>query len=109
MRKIVVIGLCVALTAAAAVAGFLARGDTGHATAQAAWVRDFPFGTFPSWIVKPPHGVAVKLIVTGSASQTDGNRQNITVTAVDAYGDVVRRGPGDQSFTFSGASQARDR
>ncbi|HZT91093.1 MAG TPA: invasin domain 3-containing protein [Gaiellaceae bacterium] len=49
-------------------------------------------------------GTATRLVVTGSASQTAGASQALTISAEDASGNVVTGYGGDKSLTFSGAS-----
>ncbi|WP_164969664.1 beta strand repeat-containing protein, partial [Aquirufa rosea] len=49
-------------------------------------------------------GTATKLVVTGSASQTAGASQSITITARDASGNVAAGYTGSKNITFSGAN-----
>src|SRR3954454_470393 len=48
--------------------------------------------------------VSAKFAVTGSATQTAGGSQTITVTAYDTYGNVATGYTGDHTITFSGAA-----
>ncbi|MFL0163395.1 beta strand repeat-containing protein, partial [Aquirufa salirivi] len=48
-------------------------------------------------------GVATRLVVTGSATQTAGGTQTITITAKDANGNTVTSYTGDHALTISGA------
>ncbi|NGZ45049.1 hypothetical protein EWU23_11235, partial [Cytophagaceae bacterium 50C-KIRBA] len=58
--------------------------------------------TSGSIVVNP--GVATKLIITGTGTQTAGSSQNITLTAYDVSGNVATSYTGDKSLTFSGAN-----
>ena len=49
---------------------------------------------------------AAKLVITGSASQTAGVAQNLTITAQDSFGNTATGYTGDRSLTFSGAANA---
>ncbi len=60
----------------------------------------------PSITVGP--GPAAKLVLTGSASQTAGTTNGLTLTAYDQYGNTASGYTGDKSLTFSGASDAPD-
>jgi hypothetical protein len=51
---------------------------------------------------------ATHLVITGSASQTAGTTQNLTITAKDGGGVTDTGYIGDKSLTFSGASIALD-
>ncbi|MHA8062350.1 hypothetical protein PQG22_13870, partial [Aquirufa beregesia] len=48
-------------------------------------------------------GAATKLVVTGSASQTAGGSQTVTVTAKDASGNTATTYFGSKNLSFSGA------
>src|SRR5206468_6636348 len=58
--------------------------------------------TSSSFAITPD--VSAKLKVTGSGTQTAGAAQNITVTALDAYGNTATGYTGDHTITFSGAT-----
>ncbi|MFL0163406.1 hypothetical protein, partial [Aquirufa salirivi] len=58
--------------------------------------------TSPSRTISP--GAATKLVVTGSATQTAGATNAITITAKDASGNTATTYTGTKSLTFSGAS-----
>ncbi|MHA8064941.1 beta strand repeat-containing protein, partial [Aquirufa aurantiipilula] len=49
-------------------------------------------------------GAATKLRITGSASETAGAAQSITITALDANGNTAVAYTGSKSLTFSGAN-----
>ncbi|MHA8105421.1 hypothetical protein, partial [Aquirufa nivalisilvae] len=49
-------------------------------------------------------GAATRLVVTGSASQTAGASNSITITAKDASGNTVTSYTGTKTLTFSGAN-----
>ena len=49
---------------------------------------------------------ATRLVVTGSASQTAGAAQALTITATDPYGNTDTSYTGAHSLTFSGASSS---
>ncbi len=51
---------------------------------------------------------ASRLVVTGSASQTVGAAQPLTITAADDYGNTVTSYTGDKSLTFSGPADSPD-
>lgn len=51
-------------------------------------------------------GAASKFVITGSASQTAGSSQNLTITAKDANGNTAISYTGDKSVTFSGANSS---
>ncbi|MDF0694885.1 invasin domain 3-containing protein, partial [Aquirufa sp. BABACH-43C] len=51
-------------------------------------------------------GVATKLVVTGSSSQTAGSSQTISITAKDAQGNTATGYTGSHSITFSGANSS---
>ncbi len=51
-------------------------------------------------------GAATKLVVTGSASQTAGASQALTITAADAYGNTDTGYAGAKNLTFSGANSS---
>ncbi len=51
-------------------------------------------------------GAATRLVITGSSSQTAGTSQNLTVTAVDAYGNTDTTYTGSKNLTFSGADSS---
>jgi hypothetical protein len=51
-------------------------------------------------------GTATRLKVTGSGTQTAGVSQNLTLTALDAYGNTDLTYTGDQALTFSGANDS---
>ncbi len=51
-------------------------------------------------------GTATRLVVTGSASQTAGAAQTVTVTATDVYGNTDTSYSGAKSLTYSGASSS---
>src|SRR5260221_1658499 len=47
---------------------------------------------------------ASRLVVTGSASQTAGAAQTVTVTATDAYGNTDLTYSGSNNLTYSGTN-----
>src|SRR4029077_1102307 len=49
---------------------------------------------------------ATRLVVTGSAAQTAGAAQTVTVTATDPYGNTDLTYSGAKSLTYSGASSS---
>ena len=49
---------------------------------------------------------ASRLVVTGSASQTAGAAQSLTITAVDPYGNTNTSYTGSHNLTFSGANSS---
>src|SRR5437764_103516 len=49
-------------------------------------------------------GNPAKFTVAGSGTQTAGVAQNITVTALDAYGNTATGYTGDHTITFTGAT-----
>ena len=49
---------------------------------------------------------ATRLVVTGSASQTAGAAQTVTVTATDAYGNTDTGYSGAKTLTYSGANSS---
>jgi hypothetical protein len=51
-------------------------------------------------------GTVAKLVMTGSATQTAGTPQTITVTAQDANGNTATGYSGAKSLTFSGAASS---
>ncbi len=51
-------------------------------------------------------GVATKLVVTGSGSQTAGVAQSLTITAFDAFGNIATGYTGAKNLTFSGANSS---
>ncbi|MBZ1327734.1 beta strand repeat-containing protein, partial [Aquirufa aurantiipilula] len=51
-------------------------------------------------------GAATKLVITGSATQTAGGAQTITITAKDGSGNVATGYTGSKSLTFSGANNS---
>ncbi|MHA8064940.1 invasin domain 3-containing protein, partial [Aquirufa aurantiipilula] len=51
-------------------------------------------------------GAATKLVVTGTASQTAGNAQTISITAKDAQGNTATGYTGSHTITFSGATSS---
>ncbi|MFL0163398.1 beta strand repeat-containing protein, partial [Aquirufa salirivi] len=51
-------------------------------------------------------GAATKLVVTGSATQTAGTSNSITITAKDASGNTVTTYTGSKNLTFSGATSS---
>ncbi|NDI02182.1 MAG: hypothetical protein EBY57_10415, partial [Actinobacteria bacterium] len=53
-------------------------------------------------------GTAARLVITGSATQTAGSSQDLTITARDLYNNTATAYSGDKSLTFSGASTAPD-
>jgi len=53
-------------------------------------------------------GAATRLVITGSATQTAGAPQDLTITARDSYGNTATSYSGPKSLTFSGASAAPD-
>jgi outer membrane protein OmpA-like peptidoglycan-associated protein len=59
-----------------------------------------------SFTVNP--GAATALVVTGTASQTAGGTQTVTITAVDSSGDTATGYTGSKTLTFSGASVSPD-
>ncbi|MFL0161624.1 beta strand repeat-containing protein, partial [Aquirufa salirivi] len=58
--------------------------------------------TSGSTVVNP--GVATKLVITGTGTQTAGTSQNITLRAYDVSGNIATSYTGDKSLTFSGAN-----
>ncbi|MHA8099610.1 beta strand repeat-containing protein, partial [Aquirufa aurantiipilula] len=58
--------------------------------------------TSGSVVVNP--GAAIKLVITGTGTQTAGSSQNITLTAYDVSGNVATSYTGDKTLTFSGAN-----
>jgi len=53
-------------------------------------------------------GTAARLVITGSATQTAGSSQDLTITARDLFNNTATAYSGDKSLTFSGASAAPD-
>ena len=51
-------------------------------------------------------GSATRLVITGSAAQTAGTTQNLTITAEDALNNVDASYTGVKSLTFSGATSS---
>ena len=51
-------------------------------------------------------GVATKLVVTGSGTQTAGAAQSLTITALDAFGNTATGYAGAKNLTFSGANSS---
>ncbi|MHA8054287.1 hypothetical protein, partial [Aquirufa sp. OSTEICH-129A] len=51
-------------------------------------------------------GAATKLVITGSATQTAGASQNITLTAKDASGNTATAYTGAHNITFSGTASS---
>ncbi|WP_459465279.1 beta strand repeat-containing protein, partial [Aquirufa sp. OSTEICH-129A] len=51
-------------------------------------------------------GAATRLVVTGTASQTAGATNSITITAKDASGNTVTTYTGSKNLTFSGANSS---
>ena len=49
-------------------------------------------------------GTATHLVITGSAMQTAGTTQNLTITAYDGFGNIDQSYTGGKSLTFSGAN-----
>src|SRR5260370_416125 len=49
---------------------------------------------------------ATRLVVTGSASQTAGAAQALTITATDSYGNTDTGYSGAKNLTFSGANSS---
>src|SRR5205823_5933587 len=49
---------------------------------------------------------ATRLVVTGSASQTAGASQTVTVTATDPYGNTDLTYSGSKNLTYSGANSS---
>ncbi len=49
---------------------------------------------------------ASRLVLTGSAAQTAGNAQALTITATDPYGNTATTYTGAHSLTFSGANSS---
>jgi len=47
---------------------------------------------------------ASRLVITGSATQTAGTTQNLTITAKDGSGNIDTNYTGDKTLTFSGAN-----
>ncbi|MDB5230349.1 MAG: Mucin-22, partial [Chitinophagaceae bacterium] len=77
-------------------------GTLTSTSSQATGLSTTSFGDF--YIGEAP--VATKLVVTGSASQTAGTTQNLTITAQDANGNTITSYTGDKSLTFSGANSS---
>lgn len=63
-------------------------------------------GSTQTVLVTYTSGTATKLVITGSASQTAGASQDLTITAQDANGNTATAYTGDKTLTFTGASQA---
>ncbi len=82
------------LSASASVSTSTPETDTGNNSASA------------STDVDP--ATPAKLVITGSASQTAGSSQNLTITAYDSLGNLATGYAGDKALTFSGASTAPD-
>ncbi|HEY6962615.1 MAG TPA: invasin domain 3-containing protein [Gaiellaceae bacterium] len=59
-------------------------------------------GVSASFTVDP--GAASRFVITGSATQTAGTPNTLTIAAEDANGNVATGYTGDKSLTFSGAS-----
>ena len=57
-----------------------------------------------SVVVSP--GAATRLIVTGSATQTAGGSQTVTVTATDPFGNTDSGYTGNHTLAFTGASSS---
>jgi hypothetical protein len=53
-------------------------------------------------------GGATRLVITGSASQTAGTTQNLTITARDGSGNTVASYQNDHELTFFGAQPSTD-
>ena len=82
--------------------GMIYTGTTGTATFTAQSTS--PAATGTSGNVTINAGVATRLVVTGSSTQTAGSSQNITITAKDAIGNTVTSYSGAKSLYFSGAN-----
>ncbi|MCF8536937.1 MAG: fibronectin type III domain-containing protein [Candidatus Nanopelagicales bacterium] len=82
-------------------AGTTAGDATVSATVGGAAITDTATVTLTS-------AAATRLVLTGSASQTAGASQDLTITAKDAGGNTATGYTGDKTITFSGASQAPD-
>jgi len=77
---------------------------------------DLSFGPFPAtlttetlsderWTQLVRYTKRPNFRITGSASQTAGNSQNITITALDQAGAALTSYTGNHTLTFTGASQ----
>jgi hypothetical protein len=78
---------------------------TGHAAGTAAiHATSGALTTTDSGTITVGAGTATRLGITGSATQTAGTFQNLTITAKDASGNTVTSYTGDKSLTFSGAN-----
>ena len=62
--------------------------------------------SLPSSSITIAPGPPVKLVITGSGTQTAGTSQALTITAKDSSGNTATSYTGDKSLTFSGANSS---
>ena len=80
-----------------------ASGTWGHQS-NAAHVDTTHFPQNTNGLLNVASSAATRLVITGSATQTAGTSQNLTITAKDANGNTAVSYTGDKTLTFSGAN-----
>jgi adhesin/invasin len=90
----------------AGVADLTALTYTGNATSGTFTATSQSSKSGVSGTVSIAVGAAARFVVTGSATQTAGQSQSLTITAVDQSGNTATGYGGDASLTFGGAAAA---
>ncbi len=86
--------------------GMTYTGATGTGTFTATSTSPAATGTSGSVVISA--GAATRLVITGTATQTAGTSQNLTITAKDASNNTVASYTGSKNLTFSGANASTD-